>query len=555
MGVAYLLLLKMGGPGNHGNLIVFGAKVNSLVRQGEFWRIISSAFLHIDATHLLLNAYSLLILGLLCELVFGHRRFLIIFTLSTLSGGVSSLLFTEGIAAGASGAIFGLFGAAIIFGIKFRRQLPRRVLLIFWLALLPWFSMTLILGFISPARIDNMAHLGGLLGGLLTSFSFRTRLNARPLEPRQRMGLNIGMTLCAVLIILSLTLAVRNVLSGGTLWLNTALASHENKEYGYQLSYPRPWKLKQLKGRSLLLLSDEVGGQFQLVVEPGKTSVQGLLDDMRFAARLLPQGSWEERGLSGLEIDGLPARRLEIRATRKAVRYSALYYILATRGRAFIFKGTSASKRFVLYRQIFDRIARSFKVIDGGAYVQAWENLTSGHYAVAARNFAEASLKPLHSSSAHLALARLYMLSGWIGPGQKHFKAVMKGSSRDASLQTVYGTLYFEAKLYALAIDHLNRALSIEAGNAMAYNNLAWLYATATEPQFNHPHRALAYARKALSLTRWREPMYIDTLAEAYYRLGQHDKAILNIRKAIKLDPGREIYRVHLKRYQKALVK
>jgi rhomboid protease GluP len=149
---------------NQVSLIEFGAKERMLVEGGDHWRLLTAAFLHQGFLHLLVNGWALWILGSFCEAVYGRSRFLLIYLGAALGGSLASLLLTEQAAVGASGAIFGLLGAAIVFGFRHKREIPElmgrrlRGTLLFWLAI------NLILGALIPI-IDNWGHIGGLLAG------------------------------------------------------------------------------------------------------------------------------------------------------------------------------------------------------------------------------------------------------------------------------------------------------------------------------------------------------------------------------------------------------
>jgi len=141
-------------------LILFGAKVNPLIEAGQYWRLLTSIFIHIGFTHLLFNTYALYILGKYSEKIFGHGKLVMLFLVSGLSGSVLSYLMSPHLSAGASGAIFGLLGAIVIYG--WNNQFLRSSGLITNLMVI--LGINLMLGMILPG-LDNYAHLGGLIGG------------------------------------------------------------------------------------------------------------------------------------------------------------------------------------------------------------------------------------------------------------------------------------------------------------------------------------------------------------------------------------------------------
>ncbi len=160
----WILMTLAGGSTNISVLIKFGAMYWPLVMRGEYWRFITPMFLHVGAMHLAFNSYALYNLGRLAEKIYGRSRFVIIYAAAGISGSIFSFLFTRAVSAGASGAIFGLLGALLYFGRKrpgvFRRGFTANLLSIL--------GINLFIGFTYPG-IDNFAHIGGLLGGFISS--------------------------------------------------------------------------------------------------------------------------------------------------------------------------------------------------------------------------------------------------------------------------------------------------------------------------------------------------------------------------------------------------
>lgn len=150
------------------DVLILGALVPALVADGEAWRLITSAFLHSGITHLLLNMLSLYFLGAFAEVTFGRGRFLALYLLSGVAGGLAYLYFGtfEGAAVGASGAIFGLLGGVFGFAIR-RGTFSMRNPVISQLVILT--VLNLALGATIPG-VSNTAHVGGLAGGLVYGF-------------------------------------------------------------------------------------------------------------------------------------------------------------------------------------------------------------------------------------------------------------------------------------------------------------------------------------------------------------------------------------------------
>jgi rhomboid protease GluP len=147
-------------------LIYFGANVKELVQAGEFYRLITSSFLHIGILHLLCNMYCLYVIGSQIESFFGKWKFLIIYLFSAICGNLLSIATGTSISAGASGAIFGLFGSLLYFGYHYRVYLGS----VIRSQIIPLIVLNLLIGFVFT-NVDNAAHIGGLVGGaLITSF-------------------------------------------------------------------------------------------------------------------------------------------------------------------------------------------------------------------------------------------------------------------------------------------------------------------------------------------------------------------------------------------------
>lgn len=146
-------------------LIDFGANLAPLVASGQYWRLITANFLHIGVLHLLVNSYTLYILGRQVEALFGQPRFVAIYLLSGIAGAVLSYMLTQGLSAGASTSLFGLFGALVVYFYKHRRlfgQLGQQQLVSLGVTL----AINIFLGLSPGSNIDNWGHAGGFLGGL-----------------------------------------------------------------------------------------------------------------------------------------------------------------------------------------------------------------------------------------------------------------------------------------------------------------------------------------------------------------------------------------------------
>ena len=165
-------------------LVAYGAKVNYLVReQHQWWRLITPMFIHINLLHLMVNMYSLWVVGPYVEKLYGSAKFVVFWIVTGIAsivasyftvlppgrqvGRLGSFLFKtmDVPSAGASGALFGLVGVLFVFGIKYRRELPEGFKRAFGTGLIPMIALNLFIGYVGRGLIDNAAHLGGLVAG------------------------------------------------------------------------------------------------------------------------------------------------------------------------------------------------------------------------------------------------------------------------------------------------------------------------------------------------------------------------------------------------------
>ncbi len=145
-------------------LLLYGAKINQFILQGEFWRFLTPAFLHGSIIHLGFNMYAIYSIGPSLERKYGSTSFILLYIIGAVFGNVVSFLFSPNVSLGASTAIFGLIAAQGVYIYKNRYLLgsaakPLLTNVLFMIA------VNLFLG-LSPG-IDNWGHLGGLVGGFL----------------------------------------------------------------------------------------------------------------------------------------------------------------------------------------------------------------------------------------------------------------------------------------------------------------------------------------------------------------------------------------------------
>ena len=168
--LAWAAAREAGGSDDRQVLLDLGAMFGPLIADGQYWRLFTAIFLHVGLLHLAFNGFGLAIFGSIVEGAYGHARFALIYLVAGLSGSVASYMVNStAVAAGASGAIFGVLGALAayfaaqrnVFGETARRSMIGVLILA---------VLNLAFGFVIPG-IDNMAHLGGFAAGLAMGFA------------------------------------------------------------------------------------------------------------------------------------------------------------------------------------------------------------------------------------------------------------------------------------------------------------------------------------------------------------------------------------------------
>ncbi|MDD6551532.1 MAG: rhomboid family intramembrane serine protease [Lachnospiraceae bacterium] len=172
--LVYLVETAAGGSENTEVALRFGALYTPyVIVKGEWWRLFTSMFIHFGLTHIASNMVSLYMVGRIVEAYYGKIRFLVIYLAAGLGGGLLTLV-TDlqsrdfSLTAGASGAIFGIMSAFVVFAVNpvTRKAFPiRRVISGIFFALLPGFY---------TSGISVTAHIGGFIVGLILSFVFST---------------------------------------------------------------------------------------------------------------------------------------------------------------------------------------------------------------------------------------------------------------------------------------------------------------------------------------------------------------------------------------------
>lgn len=164
--LVFLLMTIAGGSENLSVLVEFGAKVNSLILAGQWWRLFTAMFLHIGFEHIVLNMVTLYFVGIQLESILGRYRFLTVYLVSGITGNLASFAFNpNSLSAGASTALFGLFGIYLMLGESFNDNPYIKIIAKQFLVL-----VILNIAFSVYGNVDLAGHIGGLVGGFLMGY-------------------------------------------------------------------------------------------------------------------------------------------------------------------------------------------------------------------------------------------------------------------------------------------------------------------------------------------------------------------------------------------------
>jgi len=459
--IVFILQTLAGGSKNTDILLDFGASYKPYFVQGQYWRAVMPLFLHIGLWHLAVNMFTLLMIGPVLEQLYGYGRYAVIYIGAGIAGTMLSMFHGPVVAAGASGAIFGVAGAVVVAGWAHRDDLPHELARIFrrgrfTLILLIFIVIQLGAGRL-VSNIDNWGHLGGLIGGAVLAFLIPPMKRAEVYSAYQPSR------------------GASNPVDGNTGW-------------------------------------EPVSRAFQpVVLIPAAIvalSMTGAARHYRAAAqvtRLLAEGQrLEAAHQPGQAFDCYQrAQKLDSHDERPAIALGQL-------------------------------------------------ELRQHDAARAITEFQQALKIDPDSLMASFGLAAAYQASGNTIAAEKAFEALAARDPQAPDVQEAVADLLAEQKLYAQAIQRYQTVLRISPNAALAHNNLAWLYATAEDPKFRDPSAALDHARKAVVLSKGREPDFIDTLAESLFVNHQYAEAVKAETRALQLAPNNREFQEHMARYRQA---
>ena len=267
-GINVLVFLAMltGGAGlwhsSNSVQLAWGANFGPATQDGEWWRLGSALFLHFGAVHLALNLWALWDSGQLVERMYGHASFAGIYFSSGFAGNLLSLVAHKGLAVsgGASGAIFGVYGALLAFLWRERSNLrPHEFRWLFWGAA-GFAAVTIALGFLVTG-IDNAAHIGGFIAGILGGI-----ILARPIDMTKRVSQRSRL-FAGSAFALAIAILISQIPAPAYRWSEEVLVRREIGEFlRDDAAISRAWQNILDEGKRGSISFDELAGRIDTAV-------------------------------------------------------------------------------------------------------------------------------------------------------------------------------------------------------------------------------------------------------------------------------------------------
>ncbi|MBI5542998.1 MAG: rhomboid family intramembrane serine protease [Deltaproteobacteria bacterium] len=369
--VCLYLAMSFWGPIDQDALVDWGAKVAPLIWDlGELWRLVTANLLHETVLHIAFNLFVLFNVGGALENAYRPLDYLLLLCASAMGTTVVSLwALPEAVTAGASGVVYGTFGAAVVFGVKYRDLLPERYRRVLGEATIPTVLAFLYIGFTSTG-VDNWAHVGGLGAGTLTALFLKPRLL---LERRT--------TVWSVLARAAPIVGAAAALGFGGLWIGVRgprLQVVDDDALGLHAQVPRSW-IKGTERFGQIAYANGLPGVGRASFSAQAQLQQGTLDEAveAFVQRVLVP---EERSGTLRELIVHPARSAvvgELAARVLEASYSDEGAI--TRLKAFLIRRGEMvyelvyqwSEGYPAYESVIDRLVGHVRLVEPRAVREA----------------------------------------------------------------------------------------------------------------------------------------------------------------------------------------
>lgn len=271
-----------------GSILPWGANFGPATLSGEWWRLASCMFIHIGVLHLLFNMWVLWDLGQLVERLLGPVGFLLLYVISGIGGSIASVAWnTNVISAGASGAVFGVFGALMSFLVMRKDTIPPEILGSLRNSGLFFLVINLVLGF-SIKGIDMAAHLGGLGVGFVCGLILNQPILANDEVRRGRIFRNL------VLAVLG-----GGALVGGVMFLLIPNAAEAQSRQVFLRCYKEVSKAERALARASQMIKKK------------KLDTKGFAKELQ--QKVIPAWKAAKKTIDGIDTKGLSAKAQELK--------------------------------------------------------------------------------------------------------------------------------------------------------------------------------------------------------------------------------------------------
>ncbi len=346
--VLIYLAMYIAGHGDVSSVsTLFGDKDNQLIQAGQWWRFITPIFLHGSLIHLGSNSLFLYILGSQMEQIYGSKRYFLVYMIAGILSFVVSYEWSSVPSLGASGALFGLVGAGLVFPVRFRSLVPEQARSQILSQLLFTALINLAIGAYPGSHIDNGAHMGGLIGGAFTAlFLMPEVLDDRPKSAATQA---VPTLFCMLFILLS-------AVAGASQWkwAHKQVLAPAMVQVGFGLKGQNPWW-------SLSVPADWKHPKPSIWVN--RDGAEFLADDnvgdpvsVNQAAQMIQK---EKEGVSQVTIDGQRAFHLQLEGDGKIINF----YLIKAYDRFVLLQLVCPSAAFTRAESEFSMVISSVRFV------------------------------------------------------------------------------------------------------------------------------------------------------------------------------------------------
>ena len=364
-----LVVFVNGGFGNPLTYIAAGADVPQLVKAGDYWRWVSATFIHADLVHLAFNMFALYQLGTLIEKLYGSSKMLIIYVLSGIGGSIISDIFMHhGYSVGASGAVFGLVGAALGMGLRHRDQLSPAFKQYLVSGLGPLVIFNFLIGLNSQV-INNWAHGGGFVTGFICGYLIYPDLAYY--QPRRTPFALYGTIAVSLILVYTTIFMLPSALKPSYGYAHQPMRQYVDPHHRFTFKYPKIWNINNEEAIGMVMATTELYANFSVIIIP-------LTQDLNPAALSKPQidslikqeklllSEFYPKGLKSKTSIGKDAIYVQFEARNDENAASPVYYGISILNRnnryQFVFQTRNDADYF--YKDLAQRMLQEIKITE-----------------------------------------------------------------------------------------------------------------------------------------------------------------------------------------------